>query len=117
MQAISLAHAQVLMILSTSKLVPDGYRVANIEVIFPMALVTSFHLLWPFALNPWFISFSVSRAMANTKGVCADETSSRWVQGSFWVSHVEFFPLSSRCLFGLQHMMQTICLEVGSMLY
>ena len=47
------------MIITTSSLMPSGYRVHNIEVTFPMGLVTACHLLWPFALNPWFISFSV----------------------------------------------------------
>ena len=56
----SWAHEQVMLILTTSKLMPAGYKIGNIEVIFPMSLVTACHLLWPFALNPWFVSFSVS---------------------------------------------------------
>lgn len=51
------------MIITTSSLMPSGYRVSNIEVTFPMGLVTACHLLWPFVLNPWFISFSVSLVM------------------------------------------------------
>jgi len=77
------AHMQVMMILTTSSLVPYGYRINNIEVIFPMGLVVATHLLWPFALNPWFISFSVSCSSACPEGVLANETSSRCVWGSF----------------------------------
>ena len=48
------------MIITSSSLMPSGYRVHNIEVWVPMGLITASHLLWPFALNPWFLSFSVS---------------------------------------------------------
>lgn len=49
------------MFVTSSKFVPDGFRVKNVEVTFPMGLVTASHILWPFALNPWFLSFSVSK--------------------------------------------------------
>jgi hypothetical protein len=39
---------------------PSGYRITSIEVILPLSIVAGSHLLWPFALNPWFLSFSVS---------------------------------------------------------
>jgi hypothetical protein len=48
------------MIATSLKSFPDGYRIISIEVIVPMAVVAASHLLWPFALNPWFLSFSVS---------------------------------------------------------
>jgi hypothetical protein len=48
------------MIAASLSVFPDGYRIISIEVIVPMAVVAASHLLWPFALNPWFLSFSVS---------------------------------------------------------
>jgi hypothetical protein len=40
--------------------IPPGYRITNIEVIIPVSIIAGSHLLYPFALNPWFLSFSVS---------------------------------------------------------
>jgi hypothetical protein len=48
------------MIVFSTSLIPDGYKIVSIEVIVPLAVVAASHLLWPFALNPWFLSFSVS---------------------------------------------------------
>ena len=48
------------MIATSLKSFPAGYRIISIEVVVPMAVVAASHLLWPFALNPWFLSFSVS---------------------------------------------------------
>ena len=48
------------MIATCLPVFPEQYRVDSIEAIVPMAVVAGSHLLWPFALNPWFLSFSVS---------------------------------------------------------
>jgi hypothetical protein len=40
--------------------IPPGYRIWSIEVIVPLSIIAGSHLLYPFALNPWFLSFSVS---------------------------------------------------------
>lgn len=53
------------MIATSLSSFPDGYRIISIEVIVPMAVVAASHLLWPFALNPWFLSFSVSHLGSN----------------------------------------------------
>jgi hypothetical protein len=50
------------MIAFSLSAMPSGYRITSIEVIVPMAVVAASHLLWPFALNPWFLSFSVSQS-------------------------------------------------------
>ncbi|WWC87221.1 uncharacterized protein L201_002109 [Kwoniella dendrophila CBS 6074] len=47
-----------MMIITNSSLVPYGYRVTSLEVFVPMGIITASHLLYPFALNPWFLSFS-----------------------------------------------------------
>lgn len=49
-----------MMIITTSNLMPSGYKVGGVEVFVPMGLVTASHLLYPVALNPWFLAFSVS---------------------------------------------------------
>jgi hypothetical protein len=54
------ADRQGAMIAASLSVFPEGYRIISIEVIVPMAVVAASHLLWPFALNPWFLSFSVS---------------------------------------------------------
>ncbi|CAD6566589.1 MAG: hypothetical protein TREMPRED_002808 [Tremellales sp. Tagirdzhanova-0007] len=56
------------MLVSTSQFMPVDYRVANIEVTFPMGLLVAAHLLWPFALNPWFLSFSIHRMVMHWLG-------------------------------------------------
>lgn len=48
------------MIIGGTSLIPPGYRIINMEVTVPLGIIAGAHLLWPFALNPWFISFSVS---------------------------------------------------------
>lgn len=50
------------MIATTLPVFPESYRVTSIEVIVPLSVVAGSHLLWPFALNPWFLSFSVSQS-------------------------------------------------------
>ncbi len=55
-----LADEKGVMFVTTSDLVPPGFRIKNIEVTFPMGLLVATHMLWPFALNPWFLSLSVS---------------------------------------------------------
>lgn len=47
------------MIATSLPAFPVGYRITSIEVIVPLSVVAGSHLLWPFALNPWFLSFSV----------------------------------------------------------
>ncbi|OCF59087.1 hypothetical protein L486_03586 [Kwoniella mangroviensis CBS 10435] len=49
-----------MMIITSSSLMPAGYRVSSIEVYVPMGIITASHLLYPFALNPWFLSFSIA---------------------------------------------------------
>ena len=46
------------MIVSTTKVIPMAYRVSNLEAIIPLSLAYSAHLLWPFALDPYFTTFS-----------------------------------------------------------
>ena len=48
------------MIIASTSLLPTWLRITNIEATLPLGLMAATHLLWPFALNPWFISFSVS---------------------------------------------------------
>nr|XP_031861885.1 uncharacterized protein CI109_002714 [Kwoniella shandongensis]KAA5528957.1 hypothetical protein CI109_002714 [Kwoniella shandongensis] len=48
----------VMMIVTTSSLMPSGYRIGGVEIFVPMGLVTASHLLYPVALNPWFLAFS-----------------------------------------------------------
>jgi cellulose synthase/poly-beta-1,6-N-acetylglucosamine synthase-like glycosyltransferase len=49
----------VMIILSTN-LVPFGWRITGSSwaVIFPLALITSCHILFPIVLNPWLMVFS-----------------------------------------------------------
>ena len=54
------------MIVGSTSLIPAGFRINNLEVTVPLGIISACHLLWPFALNPWFISFSVSLAV-NTR--------------------------------------------------
>ncbi|KAJ9105391.1 hypothetical protein QFC21_001761 [Naganishia friedmannii] len=46
------------MIVTTSSVVPDGWRVVDLEAVIPLALVSASHILYPIALNPWFMHFS-----------------------------------------------------------
>ncbi|TYJ52434.1 hypothetical protein B9479_006975, partial [Cryptococcus floricola] len=57
MSAALFSHL-AMMIITSSSLMPSGFRVHNIEVYVPMGILTASHLLYPFALNPWFLSFS-----------------------------------------------------------
>ena len=50
----------VTMGICASSIVPSGLRVTSMEVLVPGGMIAATHLLWPFVLNPWFISFSVS---------------------------------------------------------
>ena len=77
---------QAFMLVSTSQFMPVDYRVANIEVTFPMGLLVAAHLLWPFALNPWFLSFSVSYDKGDFR---ADRSSFRYIAWSCigWAAH------------------------------
>jgi hypothetical protein len=56
-----------MMIITSSNLMPSGYRVNNVEVFVPMGILTGSHLLYPFALNPWFLSFSVSHCDGSSR--------------------------------------------------
>ncbi|WVR04423.1 hypothetical protein IAU60_001425 [Kwoniella sp. DSM 27419] len=47
-----------MMIICSTKLMPDGYRMVGIDIMVPMGILAGSHLLYPFALNPWFLSFS-----------------------------------------------------------
>ena len=51
---------KAMMGLTASNLLPAAWRVRDITVQFPLGMIIATHMLWPFALNPWFISFSVS---------------------------------------------------------
>lgn len=48
----------IAMIVLSQGFVPMAWRITNPEVFIPMSLIAGSHLLWPFALNPWFLSFS-----------------------------------------------------------
>lgn len=50
----------MMIITSSSLMMPSGYRVNNVEVYVPMGILTVSHLLYPFALNPWFCAFHSS---------------------------------------------------------
>lgn len=47
-------------IIGGTSLIPAGYRMSGIEIWVPLGLVGGSHLLYPLALNPYFLSFSVS---------------------------------------------------------
>lgn len=51
------------MIVTSSSIFPVAYRIGNVEVFVPMGVLVASHLLWPFALNPWFLSFSVGHVL------------------------------------------------------
>ena len=53
--------------------IPPGWRINNLEVIFPMALLGGSHLLYPFALNPWFLSFSVRLVFSGPFGLAGKQ--------------------------------------------
>jgi hypothetical protein len=44
-----------------TSLIPSGYRMGGVEIWVPLGLVGGSHLLYPLALNPYFLSFSVSQ--------------------------------------------------------
>ncbi|EIW68701.1 hypothetical protein TREMEDRAFT_11927, partial [Tremella mesenterica DSM 1558] len=46
------------VIITSTSVVPPGYRVGSLEVWIPISLIAGSHILWPFVLNPWFLSFS-----------------------------------------------------------
>ncbi|KAL7424393.1 hypothetical protein Q5752_000075 [Cryptotrichosporon argae] len=57
-QLVFFSAVVIMVIFTSSSLMPVQWRVHNIEVFVPMAITAGSHLLWPFALNPWFLSFS-----------------------------------------------------------
>lgn len=50
------------MIVSTTSVMPHTYRVYSSEAIVPLAITYACHLIWPFVLDPYFTTFTVSRA-------------------------------------------------------
>jgi hypothetical protein len=44
--------------MATGTFIPAGWKITSIEVIVPLSLIGACHILYPFALNPWFLSFS-----------------------------------------------------------
>ncbi len=66
----------IAVILTSSSLMPSQWRVNDIEVFVPMGLVAGSHILWPFVLNPWFLSFSVSLLWSSIERANSDLPSS-----------------------------------------
>jgi hypothetical protein len=54
------------MIISTTSLIPHTHRVENIEALVPLAITYICHLIWPFVLDPYFTTFTVSRLMVKS---------------------------------------------------
>lgn len=48
------------MIIATTSLIPHTYRVYSSEAIVPLAITYTCHLIWPFVLDPYFTTFTVS---------------------------------------------------------
>ena len=48
------------MIISTTSIVPYSHRVVNIEALVPLAITYVCHLIWPFVLDPYITTFTVS---------------------------------------------------------
>jgi hypothetical protein len=59
-------------VILSSSLVPEAYKIADVTVFVPIGMMIASHILWPFALNPWFLSFSVS-SISRGNGFPADE--------------------------------------------
>lgn len=54
----SIGAIVAMITLATADFVPFDWRINEFVAIFPMALVTTFHLLLPIALNPALMTFS-----------------------------------------------------------
>lgn len=52
--------SQAGMIISTTSIIPYSYRVDNIEALVPLSITYICHLIWPFVLDPYFTTFTVS---------------------------------------------------------
>lgn len=48
------------MIIACTALIPIEHRVMNIEAIVPLSITYISHLIWPFVLDPYFTTFTVS---------------------------------------------------------
>ncbi len=57
--ALSFLMFMMTTVLSTD-LVPSGWQIPGVDwaVIFPLAVVTGSHILFPIVLNPWLMNFS-----------------------------------------------------------
>lgn len=53
------------MIISTTSIIPHSYRVYSSEAIVPMAVTFGSHLIWPFVLDPYFTTFTVSPSQSD----------------------------------------------------
>ena len=48
------------VIVATTSVVPHTYRVYSIEALIPVLITYVCHLIWPFVLDPYFTTFTVS---------------------------------------------------------
>ena len=60
--------ALVGMVLTTTSIMPVEYRVNDLTVLIPMILIFGCHLIWPFVLDPYLSTFTVSVPLA--RGEC-----------------------------------------------
>lgn len=58
------------IVVSTTSIVPIQYRVKNVTSIAPLAIVYAGHLLWPFVLDPYLLTFSVSSILSSIMTEC-----------------------------------------------
>jgi hypothetical protein len=48
------------MTIATTSLLPHTFRVYSSEALVPVAITYTCHLIWPFVLDPYFTTFTVS---------------------------------------------------------
>jgi hypothetical protein len=51
------------MVITTTSIMPPEYRVNDVTVLIPMILIFGCHLIWPFVLDPYLSTFTVSASM------------------------------------------------------
>jgi hypothetical protein len=52
------------MIITTTSIMPVEYRVNSITTLIPMSLIFGCHFIWPFVLDPYLTTFSVSTCLS-----------------------------------------------------
>jgi hypothetical protein len=66
------ANDQAGVIVATTSVVPHTYRVYSIEALIPVLITYVCHLIWPFVLDPYFTTFTVSHPERVTSSTEAD---------------------------------------------